>query len=151
MYYRFLAFLQQDLSPILGVDTVTAITENVNTAAGTGGAVGGAVPLAEQPAGLFGGGGAMIWVVYAVILVGMYFLLMRPQRKREKQMKEMQSGIRVGDNVVTTGGMFGRVADIGGDCFIVEFGTNRGLRIPIRKSDVLGVKEPQLTATPKPE
>jgi preprotein translocase subunit YajC len=115
---------------------------------------GGTVQAAgEQTVSAVGGlfGGAGIWVVYAVILVGMYFLLMRPQRKREKQMKEMQAGIRVGDNVVTNGGLYGRVADLGEDSFIVEFGTNRSIKIPVRKTDVLGVKEPKLTPPPKIE
>ena len=96
------------------------------------------------------GGGMWIMIVYAgVLIVVMYFLMFRGPRKREKKMKEMQSSIRTGDNVVVTGGMFGRIADIGEDCFIVEFGTNRGIRIPVLKSDVLGVREPKLTPPPK--
>jgi preprotein translocase subunit YajC len=63
-------------------------------------------------------------------------------------MKSMQSSIKVGDNVVTSGGMYGRVADVGQDCYIVEFGTNRGLRIPIRKQDILGIKSPIMTPPP---
>jgi len=96
------------------------------------------------------GGGMWIMIVYAgVLVVAMYFLMFRGPRRREKKMKEMQAGIRTGDNVVVTGGMFGRIADVGDDCFIVEFGTNRGIRIPVLKSDVLGVREPKLTPPPK--
>ena len=79
----------------------------------------------------------------------MYLLLIRPQRKREKKMKEMQAAITTGDNVVTTGGFFGRVTDVGEDCFIVEFGTNRGLRVPVLKSDVVGVRSPKMTPPPR--
>ncbi|MCL2224394.1 MAG: preprotein translocase subunit YajC [Defluviitaleaceae bacterium] len=93
------------------------------------------------------GGGMSMWIfaLYGAIFVGMWFLLIRPQRKREKQMKELQASISTGDNVVTSGGLFGKVADIGEDCFIVEFGTNRGIRIPILKGDVLAVREPKMT------
>jgi preprotein translocase subunit YajC len=66
-------------------------------------------------------------------------------------MKEMQAAITTGDNVVTSGGMFGKVADIGEDCFIVEFGTNRSIRIPVLKSDVIGIREPKMTPPPKIE
>jgi len=106
------------------------------------------VTQAAQPTG--GDGGIMLIVIYAaVMIIALYFLMFRGPRKREKKMREMQSSIRTGDNVVVTGGMFGRIADVGDDCFIVEFGTNRGIRIPVLKSDVLGVREPKLTPPPK--
>jgi len=116
-------------------------TSGAGYAAGTGTQAGQAAE---------GGGMGTIMIVYVVILlVAMYFLMFRGPRKREKKMREMQSSIRTGDNVVVTGGMFGRIADVGEDCFIVEFGTNRGIRIPVLKSDVLGVREPKLTPPPK--
>jgi len=96
-------------------------------------------------------GGNMLFMLgyAAVLIVAMYFLMFRGPRRREKKAREMQAGLRAGDNVVVTGGMFGRIADVGDDCFIVEFGTNRGVRIPILKSDVLAVREPKLTPPPK--
>ncbi|MCL2378199.1 MAG: preprotein translocase subunit YajC [Defluviitaleaceae bacterium] len=96
--------------------------------------------------------GGSIWLMVgwaAVMVVAMYFLMFRGPRKREKKAKEMQASLRSGDNVVVTGGMFGKIVDVGEDCFLVEFGTNRGVRIPILKSDVLGVREPKLTPPPK--
>ena len=84
-----------------------------------------------------------IWM--AVIVAGMWFFMIRPQRKREKQMRELQASISAGDNVVTSSGLFGKVADIGEDCFVVEFGTNRGVRIPVLKADVIAVRSPKLT------
>ena len=123
---------------------------------GGGGAAGEAVSNGAAASGAQagqaaeGGGMGTIMIVYVVILlVAMYFLMFRGPRRREKKMKEMQSNIRTGDNVVVTGGMFGRIADVGEDCFIVEFGTNRGIRIPVLKSDVLGIREPKLTPPPK--
>lgn len=89
-----------------------------------------------------------IWpmlLIWGGVFVAMWFFMIRPQRKREKQMKEMQSQITVNDNVVTSGGFFGKVADVGEDCFVVEFGTNRGIRIPVLKSDVVAVRSPKMT------
>ena len=111
---------------------------------------GGAAQVAEGAQQAANGGFPMfIWVIYGALFVGLYFLFIRPQRKREKQRREMVESVRAGDNVVTTGGFFGKVTDIGEDCFVVEFGTNKGLRIPVLKTDVLGVREPKLTPPPK--
>jgi len=86
--------------------------------------------------------------IYAAIIGALYFFMFRPQRKRDKEMKQMQENIRTGDNVVTTAGFFGKIVDVGEDCFIVEFGANRGVRIPVRKSDISAVKEPKTTPPP---
>ena len=105
---------------------------------------------AEAPAGFFGGGGLMMALIWGVAIIGFWFLLIRPQKKREKKMKELQAGIKPGDNVVTNGGMFGRVADVGTDCFVVEMGiSGRTVKVPILKSDVLGVRDPILTPPPR--
>jgi len=105
---------------------------------------------AEAPAGLFGGGGLMMAVIWGAAIIGFWFLLIRPQKKREKKLKEVQSSIKPGDNIVTNGGMFGRVADVGTDCFVVEMGiSGRTVKVPILKSDVLGVRDPVLTPPPR--
>jgi len=137
--------LVADPSGIIGTgDTPPAVVSDVanNVAEGVATA-----PPPQDP----GGGMWMMIIWIGVLMIAMYFLMFRGPRKREKKMKEMQAGIRTGDNVVVSGGMFGRIADIGEDCFVVEFGTNRGIRIPVLKSDVLGVREPKLTPPPKVE
>jgi len=115
--------------------------------------VAGQIPaevVSEAPAGLFGGGGLMMAVIWGAAIIGFWFLLIRPQKKREKKLKELQSSIKPGDNVVTNGGMFGRVADVGTDCFIIEMGiSGRTVKIPVLKSDVLGVRDPVLTPPPR--
>ena len=60
-------------------------------------------------------------------------------------MAEMQSALKVGDNVVTSSGFFGKIVEIGQDAIVLEFGSNRGVRIPIRKTDIVGIKEPIMT------
>ena len=89
----------------------------------------------------------MIMAIWGAVIVGMYFLMFRPQRKREKAMKEMQAGLKTGDNVVTSGGLFGKIVNTGNDCFVVEMGVGgKTVRVPILKHDVLGVREPDLNA-----
>ena len=88
-------------------------------------------------------GTQMILTMLAVFAV-MYFFTIRPQRKKAKELAEIQSQLKVGDWVMTFSGMYGKVADIGADTLIVEFGTNKGVRIPIRKADVTKSQEPVL-------
>ena len=108
-------------------------------------------PQVAEPTGgggFFGGFG--IIAVYVLIFGGIWFFLLRPHKKREKKQKEMQATIKTGDNVVTNGGMFGKVTDVGTDCFVVEMGVSgRTVKIPILKTDVLGVREPVLTPPPR--
>ena len=144
--HRVLPMLTEESGILVRPGADTTITEVVTeVASGVAEAAPAAAPAAET-------GGWWIMIVYAgLFIVALYFMMFRGPRRREKKMKELQSSIRTGDNVVVSGGMFGRVADVGDDCFIVEFGTNRGVRIPVLKSDVLGVREPKLTPPPKTE
>jgi len=108
-----------------------------------------AAPLAEPAqGGMFGT--PLLILVYVALFGGIWFFMMRPHKKREKKLKELQATIKTGDNVVTNGGMFGKVADVGTDCFVVEMGIGgRTVKVPILKSDVLGVRDPILTPPPK--
>jgi len=103
----------------------------------------------QPEAGLF----SWWWIlIYAAIFAGMYFLMIRPRRKQEKKMKELQQGLKAGDNVVTNAGLFGRITDVGTDCFVVEMGVaGRTVKVPVLKSEVLGVRDPVLTPPPREE
>jgi preprotein translocase subunit YajC len=59
------------------------------------------------------------------IFVLFYFMLIRPQRKREKATQEMRSKVEVGDEIVTAGGIIGRVVSIREDTIIIETGSDR--------------------------
>ena len=60
----------------------------------------------------------------AMMLI-LYFVMIRPQNKKEKQAQEMRNSIEVGDSVTTIGGMIGRVASIKEDTFVLETGSDR--------------------------
>ena len=101
------------------------------------------------------GGGAMgigVTVAYmAVFFLIMWFLIIRPQRKREKEVANMQSNIKVGQYVLLNSGAYGKVVDIVNDLFIIEFGLNKGVRIPVKKIAVAAVQEPNLAVGKKAE
>ena len=80
--------------------------------------------------------------VYAIIIGGMWFLLMRPQKKEQKKQSQMLSALEVGDIVLTTSGFYGTVIDITDDTVIVEFGNNKNCRIPMQKSAIVESEKP---------
>jgi len=138
-------FFLADLGlPAPGIAPPTQVAPGV--APGTGVAPVAPTPVQPEPVGM----PWFVFVLWGGVIVVFYLIFMRPQRKREKQRKEMQAAITTGDNVVTNSGLFGKVTAIGDDCFIVEFGTDRGIRIPILKSEVAGVRSPNMTPPPKP-
>ena len=59
------------------------------------------------------------------VFVIMYFLIIRPQNKKEKQAAAMRNSIEVGDGVTTIGGIVGRVASIKEDTFVLETGSRQ--------------------------
>lgn len=96
-----------------------------------------------------GGIGAIGMIIYILGLVALfYFFAIRPQKKREKELKTMQEGVKLGDWVMTSSGFYGKVVDITDQVFIVEFGTNKSVCIPVKKSEIMGNKEPNLTNKP---
>ena len=83
-----------------------------------------------------------IIVIYAVVLGGMWFLLMRPQKKDQKRLQAMLSTMEVGDTVLTTSGFYGVIIDITDDDVIVEFGSNKNCRIPMQKAAIAQIEKP---------
>ena len=85
-------------------------------------------------------------LVYCLVIFGiLYFFSIRPQKKRDAEAETMRSNIKVGDSVLLNNGMYGVVSDITAECFIIEFGTNKTIRIPVIKQQVALVKEPNLS------
>ena len=91
-------------------------------------------------------------VAYFAFLIGlMWFIVVRPQRKRERAVQEMQQSIKVGDMVVTSSGMYGKVVDIVNDIFVLEIGLNKSVRVPVQKQAIAGIQEPNLTIVKEAE
>lgn len=93
--------------------------------------------------------GMIIYIVFFLLIF--YFIAVRPQKKREKQMSSLQSEIKVGDWVLLDSGMYGKVTDITDQVFIIEFGTNKCVLIPVIKQKVISKGEPNLTFSSKSE
>ncbi len=71
---------------------------------------------------------SIIWLV--ILIVAFYFILIRPQRKKEKKDAEMRKNIQIGDEIVTAGGIVGIVCKLEEDTLVIETGGDRSkLRI----------------------
>ncbi|MCI8363495.1 MAG: preprotein translocase subunit YajC [Eubacterium sp.] len=79
--------------------------------------------------------------VWVVIIAVFYFLMIRPQRKKEKEHEAMVSAVAVGDSILTTSGFYGVVIDMTDDVVIVEFGSNKNCRIPMKKEAIVEVEK----------
>ncbi len=80
-------------------------------------------------------------IVYVVALIAiMYFVAFRPQRKQEKEHQSLIASLAVGDSILTTSGFYGVVIDMpDDDVVIVEFGSNKNCRIPMKKEAIVEV------------
>lgn len=87
-------------------------------------------------------GGVMSLVVILIFWGAiMYFMVMRPQKKEQKRVSAMLASMEVGDVVVTTSGFYGVLIDITDEDVIVEFGSNRNCRIPMKKTAIQEVEK----------
>jgi preprotein translocase subunit YajC len=81
------------------------------------------------------GGGGMGQIVILIVFVGVfYFLLIRPQQKRMKEQQAMLSRLASGDEVVTTGGILGRIIEVNDTFVTLEIAD--GVRIKVQKTQI---------------
>lgn len=88
------------------------------------------------------GGWLMIALQVAFLGVLFYFILIRPQKKQQKQMQAMLSTVAIGDSILTSSGFYGVVIDVMEEVVIVEFGNNKNCRIPMKKSAIVEIEKP---------
>ena len=81
----------------------------------------------------------MTFLPLILIFVVFYFLLIRPQKKREKAATEMRNNVGVGDEVVTQGGIVGRVVSVKEDNIVIETGSERS-KVRIKRWAIAAVE-----------
>lgn len=80
------------------------------------------------------GAGAMPFIMMAVFVVIFYFLLIRPQQKKQKEHQAMLGKLATGDEVILAGGILGRVVELGDQFLTVEIAEN--VRIKVQRFQV---------------
>ena len=82
-----------------------------------------AAPAAQQ------GGGLSMWIMLALIFVVMWFFMIRPQRKQQKELQNFRDSLKKGDKVVTIGGIYGTVCEVKEDSVLIEVDNNVKIRV----------------------
>ncbi|MFQ9125803.1 MAG: preprotein translocase subunit YajC [Butyricicoccaceae bacterium] len=85
-----------------------------------------------------------------VLIVVFYFVLIRPQRKRDKQEREMRNSISVGDEISTIGGFIGRVVSIKDDTLVIESSSDR-TKLKIYRWAIRGKEAPATETVEAPK
>ena len=83
-----------------------------------------AMGQAPADAGAQPGGPLMTFMPLILMFVIFYFLLIRPQQKKQKEHRQMLDALGRGDRVVTAGGLYGRVVEVREDVLTVDLGNN---------------------------
>jgi len=79
--------------------------------------------------------GSMFHILMIVVLIAIfYFFMIRPQQKKQKEIRKFREGIKAGDNIVTAGGIYGKVRNVKDNTFAVEI--SKGVVITVDKGSV---------------
>lgn len=89
--------------------------------------------LLQAPTGSAGGGISSI-IMMVLIFVIFFFFMIRPQQKKQKEIQKFRNSMLVGDNVVTAGGIHGKIKEINDTYVILEIANN--VNIKIEKSSI---------------
>ena len=93
----------------------------------------------EAAAGPAGSGAFLTsFAPFILIFVLFYFLLIRPQQKRQKQHRQMLEEIKKGDKVVTNGGLMGSVAAVTSDVVTLQIADN--VRVKVIRGEIMGMQ-----------
>ena len=82
--------------------------------------------------------GIMPIILIIVMFVAMYFFMIRPQKKQERETNEMRNNLKVGDEITTIGGIIGKIVSIKEETVMIETGHDR-MKIRILKTAVRNV------------
>jgi len=80
------------------------------------------------------GTGTSSLIMFGMIFAVMYFFMIRPQIKKQKQEREYRSTLKQGDSVITIGGIYGKITDVKEDSFVIE--VHGGTKLKVSKTAV---------------
>ena len=80
------------------------------------------------------GSGLSMWIMLALILIVMWFFMIRPQRKQQKEMENFRNSLKNGDKVVTIGGIYGTIAEVKDNYVLLE--VDKDVKIRVNKQAI---------------
>ena len=85
-------------------------------------------------------------VIFLVAIFGiMYFLMIRPRQKQQKQHEAMMEELRVGERVIIAGGIYGQIESLGADTAIIKI--ESGATMKVARNSILGKQEVEETSS----
>ena len=81
------------------------------------------------------GSGLSMWIMLALIFVVMWFFMIRPQRKQQKELDNFRNSLKNGDKVVTIGGIYGTVCEVKDAYVLVE--VDKDVKIRVSKQAIV--------------
>ena len=97
--------------------------------------------FATNPDAPQGGGGIAAFLPFFLIMLIIYFLMIRPQAKRQKEKQNMLLALKKGDKVITVGGIHGTVAGIKNQGKVIVLKVDKSLNININRSAISGLAD----------
>jgi preprotein translocase subunit YajC len=89
---------------------------------------------AEAPQGGIFGGQSGFLIMMVLFFGVIYFLMIRPQQKKQKEIQKMRESLKEGDKVVTAGGIYGKIKEVSDTAFLLEVAD--GVKIKVDKASV---------------
>lgn len=88
-----------------------------------------AIMLQAAPAGMGGGGTTQFLIMMALIFGVMYFFMIRPQQKRQKELVKFRNSLEKGQKIVTAGGIYGTIKEVKELYVLIEVDNNVSIRV----------------------
>mgnify|MGYP003436948818 FL=1 len=80
------------------------------------------------------GSGLSMWIMLALIFIVMWFFMIRPQRKQQKEMENFRNALKNGDKVVTIGGIYGTISEVKDTYVLLE--VDKDVKIRVNKQAI---------------
>ena len=81
-----------------------------------------------------GSGSIMSILMIVMLFVIMYFFMIRHQQKKQKEIQKMREALKVGDRIITSGGVYGKIKEVEDTAFLIEIAD--GVRVKVDKASV---------------
>ena len=78
--------------------------------------------------------GSMMWILLIAMFVIMYFFMIRPQNKKKKEIANFRKNLEVGQEVITAGGIYGKIKEIEDNTVVLEIAS--GVKIKIDRNSI---------------
>ena len=92
--------------------------------------------LTSADASAANGGGASMLVMMIVLIAVFYFFMIRPQQKKQKELRKQREAMSKGDNVVTAGGIYGRIREIDENTNSMLIEVDKDVKIRVDRNSV---------------